>query len=206
MKFRSRRHRLDLRTLALRRLSAVLYGLFEPILVQPPVKRVGGDWQTWVRADIIRFLESWRPNIKGRVLDVGGGTWEFPRKLLSEQCDYKLADCLEHPNVDIIVDIHRLTDTFPMDSFDYLLCCDVLEHVTEPACAARQMCLILKPGGKLLLTTPFNFHIHAEERVPDLWRITEQGLRHILSMFSEVRIEPRGRAQFPRSYLVVATK
>lgn len=63
-----------LSTLTLRRLSAVLYSLFEPILVQPPVKRVGGDWQTWVRADIIRFLESWRPNIKGRVLDVGGGT------------------------------------------------------------------------------------------------------------------------------------
>ena len=199
-------NRLGLSDLKLRRLSALLHRLFAPVIIQPPVTKIRGDWQTWVRADIMQFLESWRSRIHGRVLDVGGGSWEYPRELLAAQCDYVLMDCLEHRNVDVVADIHQLTDTFAPDSFDFLLCCDVLEHVDDPARAAEQMHKVLKPGGRLLLTTPFNYLIHGIDDVPDLWRITEQGLERTLSDFADVQIEPRGESAFPRSYLVVATK
>ncbi len=198
--------RMNLSELTRRRMSAFLYGALGPALVQPPVMRFRGEWQTWVRVDIIRFLDEWGPRMGGRVLDVGGGTWTYPRQTLAKKCDYLLVDCLEHPNVDVVGDIHRLTELFECDSFDWLLCCDVLEHVADPGCVAREMHAILKPGGRLLLTTPFNFHIHSTNDVPDLWRITEQGLRRILGMFSEVEVEARGSARFPRSYRVVATK
>ncbi len=197
---------LNLSVQTLRRISALLHTLFEPALTEPPITNYQGQWQTWVRVDIIRFLESWSPHIKGRVLDVGGGTWRIPRELLAGKCEYLVVDKLEHPNVDINADIHHLTDRFEPNSFDWLLCLDVFEHVANPADVAEQLHAVLKPGAKLLLTTPFNFHLHGVEHFPDLWRITEQGLRRILSMFSDVQIEPTGAARFPRSYLVVATK
>lgn len=197
---------LGLSELRLRRISALLHRLFGPVIVQPPVAKIRGNWETLVRADIMQFLESWRPHINGRVLDVGGGTWSYPRELLAAQCDYVLMDCLKHPNVDVVADIHQLTDTFTPNSFDFLLCCDVLEHVANPFRAAEQMYEVLKPKGRLLLTTPFNYLIHGIDDVPDLWRITDRGLERVLSSFVDIQIEAKGEAAFPRSYLVVATK
>ncbi|RJP20555.1 MAG: class I SAM-dependent methyltransferase [Candidatus Abyssobacteria bacterium SURF_5] len=192
--------------LTLRKLSSVFSKLFLPIIIRPPVTKVNGRWETLVRADIIRFVDAWASEIHGDVLDVGGGCWDYPRTILSNRCNYLLMDCVKSPQVDVVADIHRLTDTFETARFDFLLCFDVLEHVADPIRAARQMHAILKPRGKLLLTIPFNYYLHSTVTVPDLWRITDQGLRHVLSDFAEVLIESKGPAQFPRSYLVVATK
>ena len=42
----------------------------------------------------------------------------------------------------------------PPESFDVVISCETIEHVPEPLTALRELRRVLKPGGKLLLTTP----------------------------------------------------
>jgi len=80
-------------------------------------------------------------------------------------------------NIDVQADAYRLP--FRDNAFDIALCTEVLEHTHSPALVLREVRRVLKPGGKLLLTTPFAFPIHD---VPmDYYRFTRFGLVHLLS-------------------------
>lgn len=81
-----------------------------------------------------------------------------------------------NPGADYQADICNHT-YLPKGLFDIIICTEVLEHVSNPFAAATEMKRILKPGGLLFLTTPFNFRIHGP--LPDRWRFTEHGLREI---------------------------
>lgn len=193
----------------IKRFYSWLYRLFLPILVQPPGMMHNGRYYSIPRAGIMRFLEGWREQLHGRVLDVGVGTWEYPRQLLQDVCDYTATDCFEHPNVDIVSDIHGLTEVFAPDSYDFVICTDVFEHIPRPWIAIRQLYAVLKPGGTLLLTTPFNFHLHGNEVVKDYGRLSADGLRLLLleeAGFQEAVITPLGHPEFPFSHTVVARK
>jgi len=41
------------------------------------------------------------------------------------------------------------------ESFDVVLCSEVLEHIPDPVAAIKEFSRILKPGGTLLITAPF---------------------------------------------------
>ena len=138
-------------------ISGWLYRLFLPILVKPPRVVYQGNLYTLPRENIIRFLELWEDKIHGRVLDVGVGTWALPRQLLQDHCEYIATDCFEHPNIDVVSDIHTLSQTFEADSFDFVLCTDVMEHVERPWIAVAQLYTVLKPGGILLFNHPVQF-------------------------------------------------
>ena len=44
---------------------------------------------------------------------------------------------------------------FPDDSFDVVVCCEVIEHVHDPEKLIREAHRVLKPSGKFILTTPY---------------------------------------------------
>jgi SAM-dependent methyltransferase len=52
--------------------------------------------------------------------------------------------------------------TFADASFDAVLCIQVLEHVADPFAAARELARVLRPDGRLLLTTPFLYNYHGK--------------------------------------------
>lgn len=44
---------------------------------------------------------------------------------------------------------------FESDSFDFIVCCDVIEHLNEPEKMLAEASRVLKDGGKFVLTTPY---------------------------------------------------
>lgn len=95
----------------------------------------------------------------------------------------------------------------PDNSFDLVICTEVLEHVANPFAAATEINRILKPGGKTYITTPFNFRIHGP--LPDNWRFTIHGLGQLFSHMDILSIEEvmtEGRDLMPIHYRLIARK
>jgi len=96
------------------------------------------------------------------VLDVGSGATAWPQVM---------ADCGLHvTGIDekraywkggffnrhyLIID-DDITATRLVGSFDLITCISVLEHIPDHAAAVAGMCRLLRPGGRLLLTFPYN--------------------------------------------------
>lgn len=60
---------------------------------------------------------------------------------------------------------------FPDNSFDVIICSEVLEHAIEPEYLLREMTRVLRPNGALFLTMPF---VWPEHEVPyDFQRFTQ---------------------------------
>ena len=64
----------------------------------------------------------------------------------------------DYSEIDIISDIANI----PLDneSFDAIMCIEVFEHLTNPLDALKEFNRILKSGGMLILTAPFNSLTH----------------------------------------------
>ena len=43
---------------------------------------------------------------------------------------------------------------FASDTFDTVICCETLEHLAKPRAALAELARVLRPGGRLYLTTP----------------------------------------------------
>jgi 2-polyprenyl-3-methyl-5-hydroxy-6-metoxy-1,4-benzoquinol methylase len=99
------------------------------------------------------------------------------------------------------------SDCIAGNTFDLVICTEVLEHTLKPWLAVDELHRMLRPGGCLALTSPFNFRIHGPE--PDCWRFTESGLRSLLDRFARVTVQEAPDATRPRMpvhYRVVAYK
>jgi transposase len=83
----------------------------------------------------------------------------------------------------------------------------MLEHTLQPFSAEAELRRVLKDGGHLFLTTPYNFRIHGP--LPDCWRFTEYGLRALLGGFailSLTALETTECPLMPIQYTTVARK
>jgi SAM-dependent methyltransferase len=65
-----------------------------------------------------------------------------------------------------------------LDSYDVVICEQVLEHVEDPWRAARTLHDLCNPGGHVVVSTPFLIRVHPTPF--DFWRFTEDGLRRLL--------------------------
>jgi len=82
-------------------------------------------------------------------------------------------DIKKGKGVDMIGDAHSLP--FENEKFEVILCTELLEHLYNPFKAIEEMHRVLKPGGKLILTTRFIFPIH--DGPGDFFRFTIYGLK-----------------------------
>lgn len=133
----------------------------------PGRKVVGGLWRQ-LEASIGRLGLS----VGDRVLDFGCANKPY-RSLFPSNVEYVGADLPGNPDADI--QITTSGSLVAEDSyFDAVLSTQVLEHVAEPAEYLDEAFRILKPGGKLLLST-HGLWIYHEDPV-DYWRWTGAGL------------------------------
>jgi len=189
-----------------RRLLGYLHRLAPDFFAQPPASLVGDRTRTFVRRALIAFLDHWAPRIGGDVLDVGAGTWTYPRRRLAGRCRYLALDVCPDANVDVVADAQAMAEALGENRFDWVLCLDVIEHVERPADLVDQIFRVLRPGGRLLLTTPFNFHLHGHAGKPEYWRVTPDGLRLLCRRFRRVEVHEIGPRGFPYSLNLVAEK
>lgn len=75
-------------------------------------------------------------------------------------------------NVSIVGDLFRLP--FLDNSFDFVFCIYVLEHITDPKLAIEEMYRVLKPGGICYCLIPFIQGFHAAPN--DYVRLTSEGV------------------------------
>ena len=59
----------------------------------------------------------------------------------------------DQTRLDIVSDITSIPE--PDQSFDAILCVEVLEHLPNPSLAIREFSRLMRPGGQLILTAPF---------------------------------------------------
>lgn len=92
-----------------------------------------------------------------------------------------------------------------MSTFDAIICTEVLEHTSQPLLACSSLLVMLRKGGTVYVTTPYNFRIH--NPLPDNWRFTEHGLRELFKDFKGVDIQWRGGYELnPVCYRLTAKK
>jgi hypothetical protein len=96
----------------------------------------------------------------------------------------------------------------PTERFNLVFCTEVLEHTSDPFACAKSLRNLIKDGGLVVVTTPFNFRIH--NPLPDNWRFTEHGLRLIFTTagFSQIDIleVPSERWLAPIQYISILHK
>ena len=101
------------------------------------------------------------------VLDVGTGRTAFPALLRTCGFVVTATDNIrdywrrgmfnQHWH---ILDDDVMASKLPDDTFDAVACISVLEHIGDPLKAVTSMRRVLKPGGSLILTTPFGAKPH----------------------------------------------
>jgi SAM-dependent methyltransferase len=120
----------------------------------------------------------------------------------------KTLDINPESNADYIVDLCiNNEDKIKDNTFDLIICTEVLEHVNNPFFVVNELKRILKIGGIVAISTPFNFRIHGP--LPDNWRFTIHGLKVLFSEFEILSInslEDIERNLMPIQYTLIAKK
>jgi 2-polyprenyl-3-methyl-5-hydroxy-6-metoxy-1,4-benzoquinol methylase len=98
----------------------------------------------------------------GRVLDVGCSTGYLSRLLVErgstvvgiELDEEAAAQARRFCETVLTGDVERMELPFEPASFDAVMCADLIEHLREPGAFIARVRPLLRPGGRLVLTTP----------------------------------------------------
>lgn len=126
-----------------------------------------------------------------KLLDLGGTkTNQRGRFRIPSEANAIVMNVVREKGLDVQGDAAKIP--FAVNAFDWVLCSEVLEHVTDSSRVLNEAHRVLAPGGTLVATVPFLFRIHADPI--DIARYTEYFLIRTLreSGFSQIRIEKQG--------------
>jgi hypothetical protein len=87
---------------------------------------------------------------------------------------------LNYPEFDLCV-------STPDRQYDVVLCEQVLEHVVNPVAAVKNLFALTRPGGRVVVDTPFMLRIHGSPG--DHWRYTKEGMALLLGSAGFTEIE-----------------
>ncbi len=105
-----------------------------------------------------------------RVLDVGSRSehGHDSHRPIFAGFDYVGLDTIEGPNVDFVPADPYCWSEIPTESFDAVVCGQVIEHNPYFWITTAEIARVLRPGGMLCLTAPSSGGVH---RFPlDCWR------------------------------------
>jgi SAM-dependent methyltransferase len=143
------------------------------------------------RQGLYDFLAEQYANIpeNAKVLTVGAGgeTNKLLASSIASTVRLTSVDIDEARKPDVVADICEAP--LPANTYDFVVMAEVLEHLHSPHKGLENIYGALKPGGKLILTTPFILPIH--DRPYDYFRFTKYGLKLLLRSFRDVNVAER---------------
>jgi SAM-dependent methyltransferase len=136
-----------------------------------------------IRSGLYKAIKKNSNYISGNIIDIGCGEkpYEF---LFRNSISYSGVDIEvsghDHTNSKIDFYYDGITLPFPDKTFDAAVCFEVLEHIPNPNLFIMEIERIVKPGGRIMLTTPLAWEEH---EVPyDYHRFTAYGLCNLFEL------------------------
>jgi SAM-dependent methyltransferase len=112
------------------------------------------------------FVARCRAMERPRVLELGTKRSVEGRSTLHSEWvpnagEYLGTDIESGEDVDIVADVHRLTQVTGEEQFDAIISCSTFEHLKYPHLAAHELLKALRVGGVLFIQTHQSFPLHA---------------------------------------------
>jgi len=121
-----------------------------------------------------------------KVLDVGGRLQPFRPLIEARLAQYVAID----PVLEGMLNVVAVGESVPFadETFDLVICTQVLPYVADPQRVLAEIHRVLRKGGELFLSVPAILPRYHDIR----WCFMPDGLRRLLASFSEVRVIPEG--------------
>lgn len=129
-------------------------------------------WASYRRKMLDHLLEEFKSLYKGTVLDIGGrdrGKFKKPKLGVD---NWIFADLNEIHNPDIVLDVANMSK-INSETIDVINAIELFEHVEEIEKALSECQRVLKTDGKLIISTPFLWQIHADPFDFQRWTSTK---------------------------------
>jgi SAM-dependent methyltransferase len=173
-----------------------------------PLVAVLRRWLDLQAGSIWHDLSGQLPLVRGRALDVGCGAQPY-RGLFGAGAIYQgidIAEAKANFGYDVPDTTYFEGDVWPIadGSVDFILCTETLEHVPDPRKILSEAARCLRPGGQILLTTPFSARWHY---IPhDYWRFSPSCLALLLKEtgFESPAVYARGNGMTVSCYKTMA--
>ena len=149
-----------------------------------------------VRGRIRNFILDHVPLLQQPLLEVGSllpdtgngmAWWAYNRNLVDRDFKWVGLDFQNGQNVDVVADVEKHIP-FIDETFNTVLCSEVMEHLYKPWNALQEMHRVLKKDGWIIITTLFSFPIHGYP--DDYWRFTPTCMWKLLNDagFKDIKI------------------
>jgi SAM-dependent methyltransferase len=138
------------------------------------------------------FKNITREEIEGkRVLEVGSRNVNGSLRVLIEEYkprEYVGVDIIEGPGVDVLCDASGLISKFGAETFDAVICTEMIEHVRDWKQVIHNLKMVCKKKGIIVITTRSpGFLYHGWPY--DFWRYDLEDLKIIFRDFTLERLE-----------------
>ncbi len=150
----------------------------------------------------LEYEEIQRNELKGKVLDLGGGEVATYQKLFKGQ--YEITSVNIDPNTRPTI-VGDITKPFKLKdhTFDEAISFNTFEHIFDFETTFSETFRVLKKGGRFIYSTPFLHQVHGSP--DDYWRYTASAIEQLLKKkgFKATKIMPLGRGIFVARYSLI---
>jgi len=122
--------------------------------------------------------------LSGKVLELGASYQRDYSQHAFNAKTYTKSNFEARGNIELEIDARQMA--LADNSYNGIVCLNVLEHVEDFKSVFKEIFRVLKPGGTLILTVPFVYYYHAAP--DDYYRFTVSALKKNLSNYTDLKL------------------
>jgi ubiquinone/menaquinone biosynthesis C-methylase UbiE len=161
--------------------------------LDPSAHPTGNDFNWLAKRQVANAIAlAAQEHATGRLIDIGCGEKPYQAMFAPYVQEHVGVDHADSPHALSFVDVTATAYDIPLEdsTFDTALMSELLEHLETPGIALGEAHRLLKPGGWLILTSPFMWVIHEAPR--DFYRYSPFALQWLLEQagFENIEVTP----------------